>query len=96
MVLIIDGPLKVSGAILMDGGSGSGWTQIADTLQCKHCQKHWQVVPGSGRQRGWCRYCDGPTCGAERCCDCQPFEVQMEIMEGRLSLAASLHNIKAL
>ncbi len=46
-----------------------------DTLQCVHCQKHWIVEPGSGRQRGWCLKCNGPLCGAQKCMtECVPFE----------------------
>jgi len=46
-----------------------------DTMQCVHCMKHWTVVPGSGRQRGWCLKCGGPLCGAEKCMkECVPFE----------------------
>lgn len=47
-----------------------------DTLQCVHCDKHWIVEPGSGRQRGWCVKCNGPVCGAERCMrECRPAEI---------------------
>jgi len=45
-----------------------------DTLQCMHCQRHWIVRPGSGRQRGWCLKCNGPLCGVEQCMkECVPF-----------------------
>jgi hypothetical protein len=47
----------------------------ADTMQCAHCMKHWVVVPGSGRKRGWCLKCNAPLCGAEKCMTtCVPFE----------------------
>jgi len=36
-----------------------------DFLQCVHCQAVWQVQPGSGRERGFCMRCNGPTCGPE-------------------------------
>lgn len=56
----------------------------ADTLQCAHCQKHWRVIPGSGRQRGYCLNCDGPTCGKEKCeTTCIPFEKAIEASEAR-------------
>jgi len=46
-----------------------------DTMQCVHCMKHWLVIPGSGRRRGWCTRCNGPVCGAEVCMtQCVPFE----------------------
>jgi len=41
---------------------GAG-TPKADTLMCIHCQQHWEVMPGSGRRRGYCMNCNGPTCG---------------------------------
>ena len=40
---------------------------VRDCLQCSHCQFTWHVVPGSGRKRGWCMNCNGPTCGKLRC-----------------------------
>jgi len=46
-----------------------------DTLQCVHCDRHWRVVPGSGRRRGWCMKCNGPHCGAEKCWTCRPAEL---------------------
>ena len=56
-----------------------GPTITRDTMQCRHCMRHWQVVPGSGRQRGWCLKCNGPLCGAEKCMhECVPFEKKVE------------------
>ena len=55
----------------------------SDTLQCVHCGGHWQIIPGSGRVRGWCGRCNGPTCGP-RClvgADCVPVEQLLENME---------------
>lgn len=43
-----------------------------DTLQCVHCGLHWEVIPGSGRTRGWCMKCNGPHCGAAVCWVCVP------------------------
>jgi hypothetical protein len=54
-----------------------------DTLQCVHCQAHWFVEPGSGRRRGFCTRCMGPTCGAAKCDPCAPFLKQLEAMEAR-------------
>jgi hypothetical protein len=57
-------------------------TQEADTLMCCHCQHHWQVEPGSGKQRGWCLRCDQPTCGKAACEEkCVPFEKALEDAE---------------
>lgn len=59
-----------------------GQAQEFDTLKCTHCQHTWQVIPGSGKQRGWCSSCAGPTCGAELCeTRCQHWEKQLEIIE---------------
>lgn len=43
--------------------TGPGGVEEADCLQCGHCGKHWQVQPGSGKQRGFCLCCMKPTCG---------------------------------
>lgn len=60
-----------------------------DTLQCTHCQKHWVVRPGSGRVRGFCLKCMGPTCGARACeTSCVPAEKQLEAMESGIILEA--------
>lgn len=58
------------------------------TMQCRHCGKHWTVVPGSGRERGWCMKCAGPVCGAKTCMDtCLPFEKRLDLYEaGKLIL----------
>lgn len=69
----------------------SGAEAGSSTLMCRHCQFHMRIVPGSGRQRGWCARCDGPLCGKQACLErCEPFERAIERMEGRLSLAAKL------
>jgi len=59
----------------LDGGP----SRVADTLQCQHCMKHWVVVPGSGRRRGWCLRCNGPLCGKPECMqNCVPFMAKVE------------------
>jgi hypothetical protein len=55
--------------------------ECADTLQCPHCQAHFQVVPGSGRRRGFCMRCNAPHCGAKECFTCVPFEKKLELYE---------------
>lgn len=59
--------LKPHGALLDDG------REVADLLQCCHCQYTWQVQPGSGRRRGFCFRCDQVTCGKPECMVCMPF-----------------------
>lgn len=39
------------------------------TFQCTHCGRHFEVIKGSGRKRGWCLNCNGPTCSA-KCENC--------------------------
>lgn len=56
-----------------------------DTLQCVHCDCHFEVQPGSGRTRGFCTKCMGPTCGHEGCHACAPFERKLEMLEKGLS-----------
>jgi hypothetical protein len=58
-----------------------GRTIERDTLRCVHCQKVWVVVPGSGRRRGFCTRCMGPTCGAAGCDACMNFEKKLELYE---------------
>jgi hypothetical protein len=60
-----------SGAIMIDG------MHVADTMTCKHCGHTWIPVKGSGKVRGWCMKCNGPTCGHPACDECKPFEQQL-------------------
>lgn len=75
--------MRVSGGIIVDG------RQVGDTLQCCHCNMHWEVVKGSGRRRGYCMSCGRPTCGKPSCDPCVPFEKKLEWTErsaGRIPL----------
>lgn len=77
---------KAKGAFLIvdPSSSGDGWTQNYDTVQCVHCQKHWAIEPGSGKRRGYCLNCGGPTCGARPCEEhCIPAEKMLEMMEAK-------------
>lgn len=67
-------------------GFGPGRAYEADTLQCVHCQAHWVVQPGSGRKRGFCVRCMGPTCGHPQCDACVPFEKWLESVEAGIPL----------
>ncbi len=53
----------------------------ADTLKCIHCQHVWVVVKGSGRKRGFCTSCMGPTCGSHACMECDHFMKKIERAE---------------
>jgi len=61
-----------SGFIFVDG------REVANTLQCVHCQAHFIVVKGSGRKRGFCHKCMGPTCSPQCSGECYPAEKQLE------------------
>ncbi len=70
---------RPAGYIALFGPSGG--TVEGETLQCVHCAYHWQIIPGSGRQRGFCLKCNGPTCGKGKCYECMPQEKWLEMME---------------
>lgn len=90
-------PTRARGyVVLIDNETGKVLDE-GETLMCAHCQKHWVVRPGSGITRGWCFRCAGPTCGKQPCVTgCTPFEVALEVMESRLTLASALHRIRGL
>jgi hypothetical protein len=69
--------MKQQGAIVING------REVAETRQCCHCGQHYVSVKGSGKRRGFCRYCFAVTCGAAACDVCVPMEKQLEIMERR-------------
>jgi len=74
LVLPSHSVLKPEAGLLADG------RQIADCLQCRHCQHTWVVKPGSGRRRGWCQRCSGPLCGKPVCMqNCTPIDAQLEL-----------------
>lgn len=74
-------PLREKGHIIIANADGT--VKEGVTLQCVHCGRHWQVLPGSKRRRGWCLKCGGPTCGAVACVLCVPAEKRIELMEAR-------------
>jgi hypothetical protein len=61
-----------------------------DILVCCHCRFTWEVIVGSGIQRGFCAKCCGYTCGKPECNVCVPFEQRLENEEaGRDRLTIS-------
>ena len=52
-----------------------------DTKMCVHCGLHFDYKQGSGRLRGFCRKCNGMTCGGKQCMECAPIELRMELYE---------------
>lgn len=71
--------LRPHGTVIITDLNGA--TTQQDTLRCCHCQGIWIVVRGSGRRRGFCTKCMGPTCGSEGCHHCVPFEKKLEMIE---------------
>lgn len=69
-----------NGLIILDDPE-TGIVEI-DTLQCVHCGLEFPHCPGSGKIRGFCTRCNGPTCGCAKCGECVPMEAQLEILEG--------------
>lgn len=55
-----------------------------DTQQCCHCGKHFNFVPGSGKQRGFCMQCMKVTCGSLSCMEHFPIEQRFELYEAGL------------
>ncbi len=51
-----------------------------DTIMCVHCGMHWIPVKGSGKVRGYCCKCNGPTCGPQ-CHECIPNEKFVDLLE---------------
>src|SRR5690349_6324491 len=86
LIVLIDSSLSEplrnpSGHILTDGGSGAGWTVIADTWQCCHCNSHQISIKGSGVRRGFCMKCMQRTCGSAACDPCYEFERKLDDYE---------------
>lgn len=59
-------------------GPGKVTVREADMLHCPHCDGWWEVVPGSGRTRGWCVHCGRAHCGGPQCWTCRPFELVLD------------------
>ena len=66
---------KPSGTIIIDN------VEVAHTMQCCHCGKHFVSIKGSGKVRGFCMCCHKITCGARACDPCIPFEKKIEQIE---------------
>lgn len=65
------------GAIIVDG------VQVASTLCCPHCTRHFLSRPGSGARRMFCGKCMRVTCGDLGCDRCIPIEARLDFAEGR-------------
>lgn len=67
---------RAKGVFIVDG------KEVADTLQCCHCNAHFMSVRGSGKKRSFCMNCGDVTCGGPNCIDrCIPFEKKLELIE---------------
>lgn len=76
--------IRQVGSILIDG------REVANTVECCHCNGHFLFTRGSGVRRGWCQRCMRMTCGNPACDPCRPWEQQMEEIERKASLHARL------
>ncbi len=79
---------KAGGTCMIDG------SEVACTIQCVHCGKHWVPVKGSGRRRGFCMMCNGPVCGDKACIEtCLSWQKKLDIEENpRLATQVSVRN----
>ena len=75
---ILHSPSKVNGAVVVDG------KHVFDTIQCGHCGSHEEIVPGSGKKRGFCPKCKKFVCGKPQCMQtCIPFEASLDYYEAK-------------
>lgn len=84
-------PRRPAGAFIWMGPEGE---TNRDTVACVHCRAHWMVDPGSGRERGYCLKCAGPTCGSPDCYECVPYEAMIEQIEAQARMEANLRAIR--
>lgn len=76
MIHLIHSKPKPQGTVIITDLNNN--TQEFDTQCCVHCRKHWIFKKGSGRKRGFCIKCMGPTCGCKECDNCIPYEKVIE------------------
>ncbi len=66
-----------------------------DTMMCMHCQYHWRVIQGSGKERGWCTKCDGALCGQAKCfVRCEHYEKMIERVEARGRMSRNMEMLR--
>jgi len=58
---------QAKGVVVVTDDSGE---HQYETMCCVHCRVHWRIQPGSGKKRGFCYKCGGPTCGQHKCDTC--------------------------
>lgn len=66
---------RASGHIILEG------KEIASTLQCCHCNRHFISIRGSGITRGFCLGCMKVTCGSAKCDEHVAFEKKLDLYE---------------
>lgn len=66
---------RPKGHFIVDG------KEMADTVQCCHCNMHFVSIKGSGKRRGFCMECMAVTCGQRKCDRCVPFEKKLDLYE---------------
>jgi hypothetical protein len=60
------------------------------TVMCEHCGAHFELVRGSGKRRGYCQHCAGPTCGRPACDTCDSWERKIARIEQQQALWRSM------
>jgi len=82
---------RVEGYAIITGEAGE--VQEFDTFTCPHCNGVCIIRPGSGKQRGYCNMCGGPTCGRPNCMECVPFLKKLERHERRFELRKAMDRV---
>ncbi len=62
--------------VIMQGGR-----EVADTLQCPHCAKHF-AVDTDLHKKPYCANCNDFTCGKKKCMKCFHFRKRHEQLSG--------------
>ena len=79
---------RVGGYGIITGEAGE--VEEFDTFTCPHCNGVCIIRLGSGKQRGYCHLCNGPTCGRKNCMECVPFMKKLERHERRFELRKAM------
>lgn len=69
---------KPHGLVIVNG------QEVATTLQCPHCMRHFISRKGSGHRRTFCFKCEAVTCGDPACDPCRPWVAEFGMSQGRM------------
>lgn len=83
-----------AGVFIEISGESDKFSTNEDAIQCIHCGFTWVLQLNSGRERGWCMNCLGPTCGKERCeTVCQHIEAFIEAIEAKSRIKENIDRL---